>query len=105
MNIEEVLKIRWVWKARGRYGWNAVDQYNSLEESNATYSGVDLMATFQDSGTAEQVATAMNKAYAAGVERGQAEMLAALYGQADAMDPEQGNMLREQLDAFLTTLL
>lgn len=78
MNVEEVLKNRWVWKAHGRYGWNAVDQYNSLEESTATHSSVDLMATFQDSGTADQVAAAMNKAYEAGIERGQAEALEAV---------------------------
>lgn len=93
MNVEETLKSYWVWKVHGSYGYFAVNQHDSTDESNATYSSCDLAAVFENRGTADQVAAAMNKAYEAGIERGRAEILSALMQHVETMPVEGAEFL------------
>ena len=55
------------WKAVGRYGYWAVDEYRDDEPGNAVYGTVDTYTTKK---AAEKVANALNAAYKRGQKAG-----------------------------------
>lgn len=72
--VERALAHKWYWKYQRRNGVWWVDLFDETG-GHGTYTEIDTKQAFRSRTAAADAAAALNKAYQAGIERGQAEVL------------------------------
>lgn len=99
--IDAALAHKWYWEHGGSYGLWHIFQYDSSEQSRATYSSINTNSPQRSRTAAADIAKALNKAYAAGIAYGQADMLDRLdlYGHGEIVEIIQREMEAEERQA------